>query len=161
MKSSHGRKFLLRPAHFSCPVTRGFSVFSNRAYYQVLWATKQGQRIVLCWRVSGIIMTNQEGRYVTPGTGLSSWQPVTSRRSVISCIGEFWLNFSKVLTYLFYMYKCFPWRSDAMLELELLMVVSAGNWTQLHYKNKCTYPLRNLSSSLQLNSFIRLLSGIL
>lgn len=161
MKSSHGRKFLLRPADFSCPVTKGFSVFSNRAYYQVLWATKQCQWIVLCWRVSGIIMTNHEGRYLTLGAGLSSWQPVTSRRSFISWIEELQLNFLKVLTYLFYMYKCFPWRSDAMLELELLMIVSAGNWTQLHCKNKCTYPLSHLSSFLQLNSFIRLLLGTL
>lgn len=161
MKSSHGRKFLLRAADFACPVTKGLAVFSNRAYYQVLWATKQCEQLVLCWRISGIIMANHEGRYLSPGTGLSSWQPVTSRRNFISCIEELQLNFLKVLTYLFYMYKCFPWRSDATLELELLMVVSAGNWTQLHCKNKCTCPLSHLSSPIQLNSFIRLLLGIL
>lgn len=160
MKSSHGRKFLLGAADFSCPVTKGFAMLSNRAYYQVLWATKQCQQFVLCWRVSGIIMTNHEGRYLTPGTGLSSWQPVTSKRSFILSI-ELQLNFLKVLTSLFYMCKCFPWRADATLELELLMVVIAGNCTQLLCKNKRTYPLSHLSSPIQLNSFIRLLLGIL
>jgi hypothetical protein len=37
-----------------------------------------------------------EGWYITPGTGISPRQPTASRRNIITCVGEFQLNFEKL-----------------------------------------------------------------